>query len=513
MIAFMDQTLDIAALAQAFEMATPGCMATVVETHISWVLLCGEFAYKLKKPLSLDVLDFSTPELRRRACEEEVRLNRRFAPRTYLDVLPIFGTPASPRIESGGAPIDHAVRMRRFPDGALFSDMLAAGTLTREHVDRLARKVAAVHDQAERAAPDSSFASAMVIENATATVLRNLRTTSELAPLVAWMNQQAASLRPTWRQRLQAGCVRECHGDLHLGNAALIDTEPSAFDCIEFDPSLRWIDIMSDAAFMVMDLTAHGRRDLGCSFLDAWLEETGDHDGLRVLRYYMVYRALVRAWVQGLRSPTAGASPPVPDYLAIARSLTAPGDARLLITHGLSGSGKSFASSALLAHCGAIRLRSDVERKRLFGLRPLERSTPMGEDGIYSEEATRRTVEALRDRARLALMAGFPTIVDAAFLRPSERDAMRRLAAEMSVPFAILHCHAQEATLRQRIASRLTGAGDASEADEQVLDKQLAFAQPLSMGERASVIDMDTSLSLDLAGTGRRWKSSPVPSS
>jgi uncharacterized protein len=510
----MDNTLDIAALGRAIEADTPGCKAVLVETHISWVLLCGDFAYKLKKPLKLDVLDFSTPELRRRACEEELRLNRRFAPGTYLDVMPIFGTPASPSFKPGSVLIDHAVCMRRFPDGALFSEMLAAGALTVAHVDHLARKVAAVHGQAPRADADRSFGSAELVEEATATVVRNLNQQlgkAAMAPLVDWLVRQATVLRPTWTHRLQSGMVRECHGDLHLGNAAIIDGEPSAFDCIEFDPGLRWIDIISDTAFMVMDLLAHGRRDLAYIFLNAWLEITGDHGGLSVLHYYMVYRALVRAWVQGMRRPVTGTRESMPNYVDTARALTETGDARLMITHGLSGSGKSFVSGALLGRCGAIRLRSDVERKRVFGLQPLERSTSLGEDRVYSEQATRRTFDTLRDRARMALDAGYPTIVDAAFLKRSERDAMRRLAAEASVPFVIAHCHAQEATLRRRIAARLAGPGDASEADERVLQMQLAFAQPLSADEAPGVIDIDTSITLDLDAMDQRWKTSPVP--
>jgi predicted kinase len=210
-----------------------------------------------------------------------------------------------------------------------------------------------------------------------------------------------------------------------------------------------------------------------------------------------------------MRGPAADAG--APRYLSAAQALAAPGQARLMITHGLSGSGKSFVSGALLAHCGAIRLRSDVERKRLFGLQPLERSAALGEDQVYSQEATRKTFDALRDRAHVALAAGYPTIVDAAFLKQDEREAMRRLAREMAVPFAILHCHAQEAMLRHRIAARLAGAGDASEADERVLQMQLGFAQALSAQEGPDVIDVDTAAALDLAAIDRRWKASAVP--
>jgi predicted kinase len=286
--------------------------------------------------------------------------------------------------------------------------------------------------------------------------------------------------------------VREGHGDLHLGNLIVWDGRLTAFDCIEFDPALRWIDVVDDMGFTVMDLWAHGRRDLAFGFLNDYMDASGEHRGLGVLRFHLVARALVRAWVAALRPSVAG-----PDYLALAQRLAAPGDARLLITHGLPGVGKSHVSSLLLARAGAVRLRSDVERRRLTD--PDER---------YGPQATERTFAYLAGMARIALRAGFPTIVDAAFLQRAERDRLRDLAAAAGVPFAILDCQAPMPTLRERVAARSARGDDPSEADLAVLDKLAALQQPLDADERAAAIGLDTSAPLGAAqvdGLVDRW--------
>jgi predicted kinase len=263
---------------------------------------------------------------------------------------------------------------------------------------------------------------------------------------------------------------------------------------------------MSDVAFLIMDLKARGRDDLAFRFLDKYLQLGGDYGGVRVLRFYEVYRALVRALVAHLRSRAGVADAPTsPDYLACAERLT-PGDrgARLLITYGLSGSGKSTVAGQLLEAAGAIRVRSDVERKRLFGLGALQRSAATCVD-IYTQEATRRTFDRLRDCAHEALRAGYPVIVDAAFLRRVERRAFRGLASELGVPFSILHCRASEAALRRRVAARGEGGDDASEADLAVLERQLQSGEPLDESERAAVLEVMTDEPVDAEALAGRW--------
>jgi len=318
--------------------------------------------------------------------------------------------------------------------------------------------------------------------------------------------------RPAALARQRSGAVRECHGDLHLANVVLIDGRLTAFDCIEFDPALRWIDVMSDVAFLAMDLKAHGRADLAFRFLDAYLQHSGDYAGVQLLRFYEVYRALVRALVCRLRAQAGAGVPPPgePDYLACAGELarSAQGAARLMITHGLSGSGKSTMAAALLGAAGAIRIRSDVERKRLFGLGAQQRSAERRAE-IYTQDATRRTFARLAECARTALQAGWPVIVDAAFLRRDERLAFRALAAELRVPFSILHCRAAEAQLRRRVAARDAEGSDASEATLAVLERQLATHEPLGQDERALALEVATDEPVDIASLCARWLARP----
>ena len=503
--------LDIDALQRDLQARAPRAPIRRVETHVSWVLLCGAHAYKLKKPVRLGFLDFSTLEARRHACEEELRLNRRLAPGLYIDVVAVRGTEQAPRI--GGEPgpvIDHAVCMRRFPDGALFSERLVAGSLSPVYVDRLARRIAAFHEAAPAADPASAFGTAEADEAATRQLVAGLEAEAgaeALAPLRAWLEAEAARLRPVRQARRAAGRVRECHGDLHLANAVVVDGDVVAFDCIEFDPALRWIDVMADVGFLAMDFVAHARPDFAYRFLDGWLERTGDHAGVAVLRQHMVQRALVRELVARLRRAPVREGP---DYLAVARALARPGDARLLIAHGVSGAGKSFVAQRLLEAAGAVRVRSDVERKRLFGLAALQRSAIRVPGGIYDEDATRRTFAVLRERAQSILEAGHPAIVDAAFLRAEERAAFRALADELGVPFAILHCHAPVHALRERVEQRWRQGRDPSEADLAVLERQLAHQEPLTPAERPFAIDVDTSQPLDVAAIAARWFAAPA---
>lgn len=504
----VDRTL-VDALRQRLAIDT-GHPVSLVETHISWVLLTERLAYKLKQPVRLPFLDFSTLALRKHFCEEELRLNRRLAPSLYLGVVPVCGSPTAPHVAGAGETIDYAVCMRRFASGALLSEQLAAGTLQPEHLEGLARQLAEFHQRASIASPAPACDAAERVLAPVLGALQQMRghgSAARVDALESWVGAQAEALRDTWSARQHDGQVRECHGDLHLANAVLIDGNATAFDCIEFEPALRRIDVLSDTAFLTMDLKANGREDLAFRFLDAYLQTSGDYAGLPVLRFYEVYRALVRALVGILRAQNEAARAPVsgPDYLACAERLVqgAGGGPGLLITHGVSGSGKSTVALQLLAATGAIRLRSDVERKRLFGLTSLQRSNQRLQ--IYAPAATMRTFERLARCARTALRAGYPVIVDAAFLRSSERDTFRALARELCVPFTILHCTADEARLRERVATRSASGRDASEADLNVLDRQLEYREPVTAEERAFTIDVATDEPLDAAALRERW--------
>ena len=449
--------------------------AEVRETHISWVLLTPEFAYKLKKPLRLRFVDYGTEERRRHFCEEEVRLNGRLAPGLYLGVARVTGSLAAPELDGPGPALAHAVRMRRFPPGTLFSERAAQGLLDAGTVDRLAAVLADFH----AAAPACAAGGPDLRERA----LAALDGAAELLPseaLAGWIAREAGAVLPLWQARAAAGHLREGHGDLHLANLLALGGEVMAFDCIEFDPALRCIDVIEDIAFPVMDLVAHGLPRLAWRLLDGWLERTGEHEGVPGLRLCLAYRALVRAMACHLRQPQGGDAR---RYAAEALRWSTPAQPRLVITHGLPGSGKTYASQQLLERCGAIRLRSDVERKRLHGLAPLADSRAAGRD-LYTPESTRQTYARLFLLARRLLCAGWPVVLDAAFLRRVEREQAHALAAELQVPFAILDCDAAPEILRQRLAAR---TGDASEADLRVLELLRVVREPLQEDERAFV--------------------------
>ncbi|RYF42997.1 MAG: hypothetical protein EOO25_04820 [Comamonadaceae bacterium] len=459
--------------------------ASVIETHISWVLLDSALAYKIKKPLKLEFVDYSTLEARRHFCEEEVRLNRKLAPSLYIDVASITGSPQAPVLDGDGPAQEYAVRMRRFAPGALCSERMAAGLLEPSQVDALAQLVADFHATAAHAAPTGSFGDPAKRAAAPLAVLRGLRglvDEAELALLHQWFVAQSRQLAPLWAARRFQEMVRECHGDLHLANVVFLQDRVAAFDCIEFDPALRWIDVLDDAAFTVMDFAARGRPDYAFRFLNGWLDRLGDHDGLPALRFALAYRAVVRALAERLRGP--GRAAQALDYLRGAIRWATPAPVRLTITHGLPGSGKTFQSQRLLERDGAVRLRSDVERKRLAGLPMLASSRASGQD-LYTQEGTARTYAHLLAGARTALDAGFPVILDAAFLRRSERDAAHALAREVGVPFSILACDAAPQVLRQRLQAR---TGDASEADGAVLAQLVSIQERLQPDESAFLI-------------------------
>ena len=455
--------------------------ARLVETHISWVLLAGHDAFKLKKPLRLPFLDYSTAEARRACCLEEVRVNQRLAPRLYRGVLPVTATASGPVLGGEGPVVDHAVHMARFPEGALFSERLRAGRLDASQVDALADLLARFHAQAPQAASASAYGEPAQRRDRALAALERVSAVAnavQFEALQGWLERQAQGLQPQWEARRNGGLIREGHGDLHLANLIALDGGIAAFDAIEFDASLRWIDVFDDLAFAVMDFDAHGRRDLAFRLLNRWLDHLGGHADLAVLRFAVVYRALVRAQVSALRGGTA--EPSASAYLQTALHWTQPLPLRLTLMHGLPGSGKSWQSQRLLEQ-GAIRLRSDVERKRLAGLDMLADSQAAGLD-LYNRASSERAYSHLLRQAAAVLEAGFPVVLDAAFLRRAERQAAGDLAAAHQVPCDIVSCEAPLPMLRERLLAR---RGDPSEATVAVLEQLADVAEPLDAQEQA----------------------------
>ena len=521
--ALKDATARIVALQAALQAEQHGPVR-LVETHVSWVLLTDTLAYKLKKPLRLPFLDFSSLAARRHFCEEELRVNRRLAPSLYLDVVELRDSARGPVFGGAGELLDVAVRMRRFDDGALWSERALHDSLLPAQIDAMAHRLASFHGEAAIAPPDSEFGSSALHRQVTRGLVDGLDTWLRGAgaagdgfdsqALRAWLPLQIGHLAAFFDQRRRAGRVRECHGDLHLANLLQNGDDATAFDALEFDPQLRWIDPLHDIAFVVMDLMAFRQEPLAWRFLSAYLDASGDHEGLPGLRFFLVSRALVRAQVAALRSSPgqtpavrqAATGPTAWDYLRLAARLTAPPVAWMAITHGLPGSGKSFFSQQLLQSIGALRVRSDVERKRLFGLAALQSSREQVPGGIYDSASTQRTYARLLDVARLAAGGGWPLIVDAAFARAGERRAFRDHAQARGLAFAIIECRAPLPVLRQRLLQRRAGGGDPSEADVEVLERLRSADEPLQPQEWMQALDVEADLSNTPAELSRRLR-------
>ncbi|MFZ2541052.1 MAG: AAA family ATPase [Gallionella sp.] len=472
----------------------------LIETHISWVLLTGKYAYKIKKPVDLGFLDFSTLALRQQACADEVRLNRRLAAEIYLGVVDITGSSAAPRINGQGSAIEYAVKMRQFPPDATLDRLSERGELGSVHIDLLAARLARFHfgecaiAPAESAWGEPEMIAQPVAENFKLLAERwhDPADNQRLAALQSWSVAEHARLTPLMQARKRNGKVRECHGDLHLGNLAWVDGQIVIFDCIEFSARLRWIDVISEVAFCFMDLLHRQHGDLAMRFLNAWLETSGDYEGVALLRYYTVYRALVRAKVAALRAEQLGGESraEVSACLLLAEQLIQNMPAQLWIMHGLSGSGKTTISQALMQDYGMIRLRSDIERKRLAGLDALAHSGAGIGQGLYTRESSRRTYQHLSRLTEGLLATGWPVIVDAAFLERWQRVLFRAIAKRRGVRFQIMDVQADHATLRERVSFRASTEKDASEADIGVLHHQIETEQPLGEDELSGVIQM-----------------------
>ena len=492
----------------------------LIETHISWIVLTGDFAYKIKKPVNFGFLDFSTLEKRRFLCEQELLLNRRLAAALYLDVVSITGTFDKPVItitnttaninKSTNNAFEYAVKMRQFPQSAQLDNMLAAGELHAEHMERIALLVADFHQQipvADKAVNygDSDVVYQPVEENFTQ-INEHLATnlyTDRLHALQSWNAVVHKKLKPVFEQRKMTGFIRECHGDMHLRNMLWLDNKPMAFDCIEFNPELRWIDVISEIAFLVMDLQDRKQVQLANRFLNTYLEMTGDYAGLSVLPFYLCYRALVRAKVNALfleqnnlsKQKREQSLVEFESYLELAISYTQQSSPKLILMRGVSASGKSTVSKQLLDEIGAIRIRSDIERKRLFSIDAIDNTLNEINDGIYSTSASEKTYNKVLELAESVISAGYNVIVDAAFLKKEQREPFKFLAKRLNVPYVILEITAPADVLRQRIVER---KNDVSDADLAVLNHQLSNWQALDKNEIVNAISVHTEQVLDI---------------
>jgi aminoglycoside phosphotransferase family enzyme/predicted kinase len=477
-------------------LSAPG--VEVRQTHISVVFLVGEYVYKVRKPIALGFLDFTTLEARRADCVEEVRLNRRLAPDVYVGVVPVALGASGPMFEGQGEPVEWAVKMKRLPDEASLLARLERGELTADLLERVADRLAAFHASAERPSDARELGGFETVSRNARENFEEMtpdvgRTVSEnvFSRLREQSDEALERLRPIIEERARRGTACDGHGDLRLEHVYVLPDPPprdlAIIDCVEFSRRFRVGDPVSDVAFTVMELLSHGRAELARAFAERYLSSSQDDRGAELLPFYVAYRSLVRAKVRGIELR----QPEIPEarrssslrkakaHFLLALGELEPQKSRpvLVLVGGLPGTGKSTLARSLAgeAHCEVIR--TDVVRKELTS-----------GAGVYTEEWVRRTYDECRSRAETMLFEGKRVVVDATFADEAERLAFLHAGAALSVPVVWFVCRASEPTVRARLLAR---KGDASDADFSVYETLRKRWDPASPSSRAMLVEVD----------------------
>ncbi|HEY9885392.1 MAG TPA: AAA family ATPase [Thermosynechococcaceae cyanobacterium] len=475
----------------------------VIQTHISYVLLTGDYAYKVKKPVNFGFLDFSTLEKRQHFCAEELRLNQRGAAQLYLDVLPIAQAGDRFQLDGTGEAVEYVVKMRQFPQSSLLTELFDRGELTAPLLEQLARVLADFHAQAATSDYIRSFGTvekicAAIDENYEQTLqyVGGPQTQQQLDETRQYTDRLFAEQQALFDSRAQHNWIRECHGDVHLRNIALWHDEILLFDCIEFNEPFRFVDVMFDIAYIIMDLDARDRRDLSNLFLNAYLEQTGDWEGLQVLPLYLSRQSYVRAKVTSflLSDPSVPeaakqeATATAARYYRLAWEYTQPQKGGLMLMAGLSGSGKSTTARHLAQQQGAIQIRSDAVRKHLAGI-PLDAH---GNDDLYTAAMTQKTYDRLLQLGITLAAQGYTVILDAKYDRQALRQAAIAQAKTHHLPLQILHCTAPLPVLQERLQQR---HNDISDATADLIPQQ--HMDDFSPEELPYVLVLDTTQALE----------------
>jgi aminoglycoside phosphotransferase family enzyme/predicted kinase len=471
----------------------------LVETHISWILLTGEFAYKIKRPVRYPFVDLRSAERRAFLCHEEVRLNRRFADELYLGVSQITSSNGEVRVDGSGLVIEQAVKMRQFRREDELDRLLDTLRIGSAELAEFGRDLARIHASLPIAEPEQTWGRPAAVR---ALILENLAECAQAAAVFGG-DADVRALRTTLGERLEAaahwmserfagGRVRECHGDLHARNIVRQGSRLLAFDCLEFERAFRWMDVADEVAFLLADLDSGRYSQHAQAFLGGYLAYSGDYEACRLLPLYKAHRALVRAKVTAVSALTVASSAAddftsmrqrYGDYLDCARRCLSPKRPMLILMNGLSGSGKTWIAKRLAPALGAVHLRSDVERKRIGGLQELARSGSGLEQGLYSREASARVYQHLARCAADTLAGGYTTIIDATFHRREDRALFYDLSVELGVAACVVHCEASPEVLRSRVQARHQRGDDASDADLSVVHWQEAHCEPLQTDE------------------------------
>jgi aminoglycoside phosphotransferase family enzyme/adenylate kinase family enzyme len=481
----------------------------LLQTHISYVLLTGDFAYKVKKPMNFGFLDFSTLEKRHFYCREEVRLNQRLAFDLYLGVRALgcdadgsyFWLPEPTAGEAGVEAVEYAVQMVEFDQEQLLLRLFETGALGFSEVREIGMQLAAFHQQAWTDAHVASFGTAEGLKAVcddnyaqTAKYVGITQSEDQLAETRAFSDRIFAEQADLFARRIAEGRIRECHGDLHLKNICLHRGKVQIFDCIEFNEPFRNTDVLYDAAFLLMDLQFRDRRDLGNEFLNTYLEQTGDYGGAVLLPLFLSMRAYIRAKVTSFLLDDATIPPEVQSaaaadakaYFHLAWQYTRPRTGRILVMSGVSGTGKSTLARQLSRVLDAIQIRSDAVRKHLAGI-PLR---SRGDTALYSPMMSDKTYEQLLSQGLTLAQAGCTVILDAKYDRVARRASV--LAAAAGLPVTILYCHAPTAVLRERLVLRAAANEDVADATVDLLQRQQELFEDFTAAERSHLVQVDT---------------------
>jgi aminoglycoside phosphotransferase family enzyme/predicted kinase len=475
----------------------------LIQTHISYVLLTGDYAYKLKKPVNFGFLDFSTLEKRQHFSQEELRLNQRGAAELYLEVLPVTLVGEEYHLGGTGEPVEYALKLVQFPQAALFSALFEDGKLNQTELEELGRVVAQYHAKTETNDYIRSFGEIPQVRGSidenyqqTKKYIGGPQTQTQFEETKQYTDNFFVAHPEVFASRIQNHYIRECHGDLHLRNIALWQNKTMLFDCIEFNEPFRFVDVMYDVAFTVMDVEARQRKDLANAFLNAYVEQTGDWEGLQVLPLYLSRQAYVRAKVTSFLLDDPGVSAEVKaeasktaaEYYHQAWEYTKPKQGQIILMSGLSGSGKSTTARYLARQLGAIQIRSDAVRKHLAGIPLLER----GGDDVYTPEMTQKTYARLLALGIILANQGFSVILDAKYDKQKLRQEAIAQAEKHQIPLQIIHCTAPVEVLQERLVKR---TGDIADATADLLASQLVQAEPFTDAEKPYVKILDTTQS------------------
>ncbi len=512
----------------------------LIETHISWIVLTGKYAYKIKKAINLDYVKAKDIDQRIKFCNEEIRLNRRLASELYIGISRITGSVNNPKVEDTSVrelksgiedSIDIAIKMNQFPASSLLKNQLRLGRSNTESIIRLAIDVAKFHLSTEQAVKMNKLE---LFNNIIRPVEKNIAALSEL-PLdknqsknlklqIEIKDANKKHIYKKFKERINCHAIRECHGDLHTGNIYLNKMNRLVvFDAIDFKPELRWIDPISEIAFLAIDLEVNSGKKNKITLLNKWLEITGDYFALDQMQWYSAYRSLVRAKVSGLKlsqiikelghekskNEIILINKEIDSYLAHANNINNEKSNGLILMHGLSGSGKSYISNLLCRKLNAIRVRSDIERKRLLGFLPIlcegyslvflqgKRSLSRFKDDPYNIEVTNYLFKRwLPSIAEICIKNGHTIILDATFLREEERAIMKKISKKLMVPYAIIDCRCSDSTAEERISQRASEQFDPSEADNNIRNLQKHWQELLTIEEQRFSIAIDERINL-----------------